>query len=290
MKDVTFRPETLREATARVRVRIDAPTRALIEAGGVSKGDVLEASRLAAIIAVKKTPDILPFCHPLPVGGIDARAALVADAVELTVTVRGIANTGFEMEALAGAAVGALNVYDMLKPHSTQVFMEGAELVEKRGGTADWRLAFEPALRAAMLRLEQAPGPSSEGVVRERLAGIQSVEIGPTLAIPSADLSGQVRAIAAAGAELIIVLASPGALVQAISTLREILDHELPGVYEAARSYGQRRSPMAMLQGGICGRLGETAVLTLPLDPSEADGICTALLPTLLRATRSTRA
>ncbi|TVQ93550.1 MAG: hypothetical protein EA397_04175 [Deltaproteobacteria bacterium] len=291
MKDVTFRPQTLREATAQVLVRLDAPTLTLVAEGRVSKGDVLEASRLAAIMAVKKTPDILPFCHPLPVGGIDARAELVAEGIQLTLTVRGIANTGFEMEALAGAAVGALNVYDMLKPHSQAVFMEGAQLVQKQGGTAQWRETFAPPLVAVVLPFGDVTAQTSTRL-RDRLAQTDGVRA--TILPPIAPSQGvaRLRAAIAEGAELILTLGgldlrgSSGAY----EAVTELIDVELPGVIDAARAYLQRRTPRGMLLRGTCGRAGDTLIATFPGNPSQADDCGQALLPPLLHAVHAIRA
>lgn len=264
MKDVTFRPETLREAVAEARVLLDADARRRIAEGRVSKGDVLEASRLAAMIAVKRTPDVLPFCHPLPVGGIDARATLEGDGVCVRVTVRGIAATGFEMEALTGATVGALNVYDMMKPHTDAIALQGAVLLSKSGGTADWRVRAD-GLAAVVLGEGSAPVVS-----RLEASGMRVV------CDPAADAAAVDRALAS-GPSLIVVLGGDlGALAQRVQT-------PLPGVIEAARAYGQRRQRFAMLEAGVCGWCEDVLLLGLPGGDREVERTAEALLPPLLR-------
>jgi cyclic pyranopterin monophosphate synthase len=298
MKDVTFRPETLREATAEARVCVDDATRRLIADRGVSKGDVLEASRIAAMMAVKKTPDILPFCHPLPVGGIDARAVLDDRGVLVTVTVRGIANTGFEMEALAGASVGALNVYDMLKPHSDDIAIEGARLLGKRGGTGDWRERLDPPVRAAVLVLSDSVASGSKAdkaglSVRERLERTGCVDVAVYEILPDEPeaLRERVRALVADGVELVATVGGTGLWRRdrTIEALEPLLEMEIPGIMEAARAYGQRRTPRAMLSRGICGLVGSTLVITLPGSSRGALESCDALLPALLHAFRMIR-
>ncbi len=298
MKDVTFRPETLREATAEAVLRLDAATRALVASGGVSKGDPLECSRVAAILAVKKTPDILPFCHPLPVGGVDARAELTDEGLRIAVTVRGIASTGFEMEALAGATIGALNAYDMLKPHSESLELAGARLLGKRGGTSDWRERLDPPVRAAVIVLSDSVAAGSKadkaGIsVRERLVatGCVDVEVYEILPDEPEVLRARARALIDAGLELVATVGGTGLWRRdrTVEALQPLVDAEIPGVMEAARAYGQRRTPRAMLSRGICGLAGGTVLITFPGSSRGALETCDALLPALLHAFRVIR-
>ena len=135
MVDVSGKEATERVATARGRVRLQPETLALIEQGQVAKGDVLSVARVAGIQASKKTPDLIPLCHPLRITGVDidfrddARGALTVEA-----RVRTVDKTGVEMEALTAVSVAALTVYDMIKAVEKGVTIERIELVEKRGG------------------------------------------------------------------------------------------------------------------------------------------------------------
>ena len=136
MVDVSAKPETRREATARGRVTMSAATLALIEGGGLPKGDVLAAARIAGIMAAKRTPELIPLCHPLPIAGAEVR--LRADpggpAVEIEATVRTTARTGVEMEALAAVAAAALTVYDMCKSAGRGMRIGDIRLAAKSGG------------------------------------------------------------------------------------------------------------------------------------------------------------
>jgi len=115
MVDVSGKAETAREATAKGRVVMRAETLALIAGGSAKKGDVLAVARLAGIMAAKRTADLIPLCHPLPVSAVSVDLSLAEDAVEIAATVRTTGRTGVEMEALTAVSVAALTVYDMVK-------------------------------------------------------------------------------------------------------------------------------------------------------------------------------
>jgi cyclic pyranopterin phosphate synthase len=117
-----------------------APTLRLVRSGGGRKGDVLAVARLAGILAAKRTPDLIPLCHPLALTDVDVRAEVVPGGVRLEATARAEDRTGVEMEAMVAAAVAALTVYDMVKGHDRGASVEGVRLLEKSGGkSGTWR-------------------------------------------------------------------------------------------------------------------------------------------------------
>ncbi len=139
MKDITDKPTTLRSATAESRIHLGADGVALVVERKVDKGDVVEAARIAGLMAVKQTPFWLPHCHPIPVLDtvieIDPIPSEEPTSLHIRATVRTIAATGVEMEALAAASAAALCVYDMMKPHAgEEMVVDGLRLVEKLGG------------------------------------------------------------------------------------------------------------------------------------------------------------
>jgi len=134
MVDVSAKPETAREATARVRVAMEPATAALIAAGGAAKGDVLGVARLAGIMAAKRTAELIPLCHPLPLSAVSLDLVVEGAGVEITATVRTTGRTGVEMEALTAASVAALTVYDMVKAVDRAMRIEGLRVVHKAGG------------------------------------------------------------------------------------------------------------------------------------------------------------
>jgi cyclic pyranopterin phosphate synthase len=140
MVDTGAKPVTSRRAVAEARVRMGASTVRLVRSGGGRKGDVLAVARLAGILAAKRTPDLIPLCHPLALTDVDVRAEVVPGGVRLEATARAVDRTGVEMEAMVAAAVAALAVYDMVKGHDRAASVEGIRLLEKSGGkSGTWR-------------------------------------------------------------------------------------------------------------------------------------------------------
>jgi cyclic pyranopterin phosphate synthase len=134
MVDVGAKPVTERTATARARVTMLPETAALIRSGGAKKGDVLGVARIAGIMAAKRTAELIPLCHPLPITAVAVELTIAADAVEIAATVRTTGQTGVEMEALTAASVAALTVYDMCKSVDRGMHIEALRVVHKAGG------------------------------------------------------------------------------------------------------------------------------------------------------------
>ena len=136
MVDVTGKDVTTRSATARCRVTVSAEVLALLRAGDLPKGDALGVARIAAIQATKRTPDLIPLCHPIAVHGVDVDVTIVDEGpyVEILATVRTADRTGVEMEALTAAAVGGLTVIDMVKGRDRTAAIAEVALLEKLGG------------------------------------------------------------------------------------------------------------------------------------------------------------
>lgn len=136
MVDVSAKPATARTATARARVVMQPETLAVIMSGTAKKGDVLGVARLAGIMGAKRTADLIPLCHPLPITAVtlDLTPDPAANAVEIEATVRTTGQTGVEMEALTAASVAALTVYDMCKAIDRSMRIEDLRVTHKAGG------------------------------------------------------------------------------------------------------------------------------------------------------------
>ena len=134
MVDVSAKAATARDAVAEGFIAVAPDALAAIRAGSVAKGDVLAVARVAGIMAAKRTADLIPLCHPLPIGGVDLDLAVEAGGIRATATVRTIHNTGVEMEALTAVSVALLTVYDMAKAIDRGMTIGGVRLLAKRGG------------------------------------------------------------------------------------------------------------------------------------------------------------
>lgn len=140
MVDVTAKTVTAREAVAVGVFRTTEAVIALLAEGGLPKGDALATARIAGIMAAKRTPELIPLCHPIAISGVRVEFELRADAVEVTATVRTADRTGVEMEALTAVAVAGLTLHDMVKAVDPQAQMDQVRVVAKEGGkTGSWR-------------------------------------------------------------------------------------------------------------------------------------------------------
>ena len=139
MVDVSDKPVTERRAVARATVRMSADTAATVARGDAPKGDVIGTARIAGIQAAKRTAELIPLCHPLPLSFVDVEAELRETEVVLTAEARTSGQTGVEMEAMTAATAAALTVYDMVKGLERGVEIAEVVLLEKSGGRHDWR-------------------------------------------------------------------------------------------------------------------------------------------------------
>jgi cyclic pyranopterin phosphate synthase len=136
MVDVSAKPDTVREATAGGRILMRPETLALVERGAMEKGDVLAVAQVGGVMAAKRTGDLIPMCHPLPITGVDLRFHFDHDAsaIEIEATARIVSKTGVEMEALTAVSVAALTIYDMCKAVDRAMVIDNVRLMRKSGG------------------------------------------------------------------------------------------------------------------------------------------------------------
>jgi cyclic pyranopterin phosphate synthase len=140
MVDVAAKPVTQREAVAECSVHMAPATIAAVRDSELSKGDALAVARVAGIMAAKRTPDLIPLCHPLPISSVEVEFEVLDDRVRVIATARVGGQTGVEMEALTAAAVAGLTLIDMVKGVEKGVYLENVRLLSKTGGkSGDWR-------------------------------------------------------------------------------------------------------------------------------------------------------
>ena len=295
MVDITHKPTTLREATATALVTVGDPaTITALREKRVPKGDVLESARVAALFGVKKTHELIPDCHPLPIEHAACTFAVGEQDITVTMLVRTIYRTGVEVEAMHGASVAALTIYDMLKPIDKGVSIGSIRLQEKKGGKSDWKDRFDTPLKAAVLVISDgvASGKKEDkaGVaIEERLKGLGiSTAIRAVVADEPDEIAAMVKAWAGGGLDLILTTGGTGLSPRdrTPEAIAPLLDREVPGIMEAARSYGQERMPWAMMSRGVAGMVGRTLVITLPGSTRGAQETMDALFPFVLHVVK----
>ncbi|MBL7938486.1 MAG: bifunctional molybdenum cofactor biosynthesis protein MoaC/MoaB [Flavobacteriales bacterium] len=295
MIDITHKPTTLREAIAEATVSVgQAGTIRAVKEGRVPKGDVLEAARIAGLFGIKRTADMIPDCHPLPIEHAEVTFEVQATSIVIRVNVRTIYRTGVEVEAMHGASVAALTVYDMLKPIDKGITIDRIRLLEKKGGKGDWKDAFDTAPRAAVLVISDgvASGKKDDkagAAIIERLQklGVQ-VDGRAVVADEPEQIVKHVKDWAGQGIDLILTTGGTGLSPRdrTPEAIAPILDREVPGIMEAARAYGQERMPLAIMSRGIAGMIGRTLVITLPGSTRGAQETMDALFPFVLHVVK----
>lgn len=290
MVDITHKTNTLRIATAQAIVQVSKPeTVEAIQNRSVPKGDVFEMAKAAGFLAVKKTPDLLPDCHPIPVEytGIQYRIEGLTIVIELTV--KTIYKTGVEVEAMHGASVVALTMYDMLKPIDKGVEIRNIRLLEKKGGKSDRKPAPE-GLKTAVLvcsdSISNGIGEDKSGkkIIEKLKAFKLEVSDYSVIADDKAGIQNKLHSLQGAGYNMVLVTGGTGLSPRDVTpeAVSELLDREIPGIAETARQYGQERVPTSMLSRSAAGFIGEMLVITMPGSTGGVTEYIDALFPHVL--------
>ena len=300
MVDVGDKPVTSRRAVAGAVVRFDPAVLAtLLDAGG-PKGDAFVTARLAGIGAAKRTAELIPLCHPLPLDRVDVE--LTADRESGVVTIRAearaTARTGVEMEALTAASVAALTLYDMAKALQRDIVIERIELLEKSGGrSGDYARDAAPGKPAAHEAVvvtcsnRSAAGERADESGPALLAALRQAgwDVAPEPVVVPDDevvIADTIARLADAGHRLILTTGGTGLTPTDVTpaATRRVIEREVPGMAELMRAAGLASTPMAALSRGVVGVRGATLVANLPGSPRGATESLDALLPVLRHA------
>lgn len=271
MVDVGDKPETLRVAVAQAIVKVDPTTMDLIKEGNSPKGNIVDAARLSATLAAKKTWELLPYCHPINIDSIRVDITLQEKSIEVLVSVKTIAKTGVEMEAMTGACIGALTIYDMLKPVDENLSIESIRLVNKEGGLKTFFERFDRKLRSGVIVTSDSRGKKEDKsgkIIIDRLLNyaFEVVEykiIPDEMHLIEMELK---RFCDDLGVDLLLTTGGTGLGPRDVTpeATKKIIQKEINGVTEALRSYGQKRTPLSMLSRGTAGIRGHTVIVNLP--------------------------
>lgn len=293
MIDTSNKFETLRQARAEAHVKMAESTLEAVKKGKVPKGNVLEIARAAGVMAAKKTAELIPFCHPLPVDYVSIDYEIKKNELAIKSEVRSIWKTGVEMEALTAVSVAALTVYDMLKPLDKEMVIEKIVLLEKKGGKSDFQDQFSRPLRAGVLVISDSTfrgdrKDKSGKIIKDRLREypivLQEFKILPD---DKERITQEIKRLS--DEEKLDIIFTTGGTglgpkdVTPEATL-EVLDKIVPGITEAMRSFGQRRTPYAMLSRNVAGVRGKTLIINLPGSSQGAKESLNILFPGVLHS------
>ncbi|ENX05492.1 bifunctional molybdenum cofactor biosynthesis protein MoaC/MoaB [Acinetobacter courvalinii] len=291
MKNVGMKPESYRVAEAQAILHAPAHCIQLLRDGNTEKGDALKTARIAGILAAKRTDELIPLCHPLPIYRADVEYELQDNHVVILTTVETIGPTGVEMEALTAASLAGLTLYDMLKPHCEpeELCLDQCKLLKKKGGKSHFKRTLHQPVSAAVIVLSDtvAAGRKPDTAGKSVVETLTEAGFDPIHYQILPDEADQLK-------DLVLELTQSYACIMTVGgtgigkrditvdTLEPLLERKLDGLMEAARSFGQKRTPYAAMSRGIAGFIDRSLVVTLPGSRGGASESMAAILPALV--------
>lgn len=292
MVDVSVKSTSLRTAIAEGFLRAPKEVLERAAAGDTPKGDPLVVGRIAGILAAKRTAELIPLCHPLNIDWVNVDLTVETGRIRAQAEVKAIARTGTEMEALTAVSFALLSVYDLLKPLTDDLQIEGIRLVKKTGGKRERAVQLSREMTCAVLVASDSvfAGRSVDhsGQILAEGARQNGFRVVDFRIVPDEKtaIEGAVKHWVQEGVDLVLTTGGTGlgARDVTVEALRPLIEKELPGVMEAVRGYGQARTPFSMLSRGVAGTAGNTLIVTLPGSPDGVRDGLMILFPAVIHA------
>ena len=291
MVDITHKITTLRTAVAQAIVKVGSPkTIQAILDKTVPKGDVLSVAKTAGLFAVKNTSNAIPDCHPMPIEFTGIEFECLTDSIQIEVTVKTIYKTGVEVEAMHGASIVALTMYDMLKPIDKNVEISTVKLLNKKGGKSDYANQDYSQLSVAVVVCSDSISAGTKVDTSGKIIVEKLQKLGLTVAnytiIPDniEVIQSNIQQLHSQKTDLVILTGGTGLSHKDVTpeALLPLLDRRISGIEEAIRSYGQERTPYAMLSRSVVGFKGDTLLMALPGSTTGAAESMDAVFPSVL--------
>lgn len=291
MVDITHKKNTLRTAVAQATVKTSSTkTIEAILAKQIPKGDVFEMAKTAGLFAAKRTSDMIPDCHPLPIEFTSVEYQVENLSIHIKVTIKTLYKTGVEVEAMHAASVVAITMYDMLKPVDKGIEIENIKLLHKKGGKSSYKDSGKGLTAAVIVCSDSISAGQKEDkagkAIIKKLEDCE-VSISEYIIIPDEFDQIQEKTKQFIGSnQLVIFTGGTGLSPRDVTpqALEPLLEQRIPGVEETIRNYGQNRMPYAMLSRSIAGVIGNSIILALPGSTKGAEESMEAVFPALLHA------
>jgi len=277
MSDVSIKGDTLRIANAQAIIKVSSDSIDLIKHKRTPKGDIVEAAKISAALGAKKTWELIPYCHSIPIDHISTQILLYESSIKIKVSVKSVWKTGVEMEALTGCCTAALTIYDMLKPIDNHLIIESIKLLDKTGGKTDFMENIDKKITVAIFVISDSTfnGTRIDQSGKMIVNRLENVDITKNIEIVGYEILPDnidkiktylIKYSDEKKVDLIITSGGTGFSKRDVTpeATKMVIDKDANGISEAIRSYGQRRTPLSMLSRGITGTRGETLIVNLP--------------------------